>query len=166
MPIKQRLWYSGLVASIENVDFLSILIPSASLEVVDTYKYLGCVLSSDLCNVKDMERCRAACNKSFGFLFRIFRSVDLEILHSPFNSFCTSFYGCELWLNRKKCSFKQVSVSYHAALKEMLQVPRFYINHFVCSIFNALTFENLVNFRTMRFHKWMESCSSQLLQNA
>ena len=26
MPIKQRLWYSGLVASIENVDFLLILV--------------------------------------------------------------------------------------------------------------------------------------------
>ena len=109
-----------------------------------------------------MERCRAAFNKSFGFLFRRFRSVDLEILYSLFNSFFTSFYGCELWLNRKKCSFsfKQVTVSYHGALKKMLQVPRFYNNHFVCSIFNALTFENLVNFRTVRFYKWMESCSS------
>ena len=77
-------------------------IGSASLEIVDTYKYLGCVLSSDLCNVKGMERCRATFNKSFGFLFRRFRSVDLEILYSLFNSFCTSFYGCVLWLNRKK----------------------------------------------------------------
>ena len=77
-------------------------IGSASLEVVDTYKYLGCVLSSDLCNVKDRERCRAASNKSLGFLFRRFRSVDLEILYSLFNSFWTSFYDCELRLNGKK----------------------------------------------------------------
>ena len=83
------------------------------IEVVYTYKYLGCVLSSDLCNVKDMERCRAAFNKSFGFLFRRFRSVDFEMLYSLFISFCTSFYGCELWLNRKKfsSSFKQVTDS-------------------------------------------------------
>ena len=65
------------------------------------------------------------------------------------------------WIE-KKCSssFVQVSVSYHAALKKMLQVPRFYNNHFVCFILNALTFENLVNFRTVRFYMWMESCSS------
>ena len=41
-----------------------------------------------------------------------------------------------------------------------VQVPRFYHNHFVCSIFNALTFENLLNFGTVRFYKWMESRSS------
>ena len=40
--------------------------------------------------------------------------------------------------------YRKISVSYHASLKKNLKVPRFYSNHFICSILNAFTFENLL----------------------
>jgi len=42
-------------------------------------------------------------------------------------------------------SFKQIFVSYHNALKRMLNVPKFYGNHFTCDIFNTYTFKNFLN---------------------
>ena len=48
----------------------------------------------------------------------------------------------------------------HASLKKILKVPRFYSNHFICSILNAFTFENLLNFRQLRFLFWLRKCQS------
>ena len=56
--------------------------------------------------------------------------------------------------------YRKISVSYHALLKKNLKVPRFYSNHFVCSILNAFTFENLLNFRQLKFLFWLRKCQS------
>ena len=49
----------------------------------------------------DILKCLSAFNRSFGFLYRKFYSVNIEILFSLF--FCSSFYGAELWFYRSKC---------------------------------------------------------------
>ena len=56
--------------------------------------------------------------------------------------------------------YRKISVSYHASLKKNLKVPRFYSNHLVCSILNAFTFENLLNYRQLRFLFWLRKCQS------
>ena len=56
--------------------------------------------------------------------------------------------------------YRKISVSYHASLKKILKVPRFYSNHFVSSILNVFTFENLLNFRQLRFLFWLRKCQS------
>ena len=63
----------------------------------------------------------SAFNKSFGILFRKFYALNVEPFFNLFQSFCTSFYGANLWVNRKKFLnvFKNLSVSYHIALKKM-----------------------------------------------
>ena len=68
-----------------------------------------------------MDRCNISFNKSFAFLFRKFYSVNIDVFYSLFQSYCSSFYGAELWINRKRClgNFKQCSVSYHSALKKI-----------------------------------------------
>ena len=60
-------------------------------------------------------RAMSAFNKSFGILFRKFYALDVEPFYNLFQSFCTSFYGADLWVNRKKSLnvFKKLSVSYH-----------------------------------------------------
>ena len=90
-----------------------------------------------------------------------FYSVDSDILYSLFNSFCASFYGSELWVNFPiHRNFRQISVSYHNEIKKILGLPKFYSNHFMCSIFNAFTFEHFLNFRRTKFMFWLRRCSS------
>ena len=50
-PANLRFYYDGHIISI-----------------VDFFKYLGCILSGDLTNVLDIDRCNKAFNKSAGFL--------------------------------------------------------------------------------------------------
>ena len=52
------------------------------LEVVDHIKYLGCILNNKLCDDFDIDKCNSSFNRSFGFLFRKFISVDCEVFLS------------------------------------------------------------------------------------
>ena len=75
-----------------------------------------------------------------------------------FNSFCSTLYGCELWIDRKGCAraFKEFSVSYHAVLKKILNVPRYFSNHYVCGILSLFTFEHFINIKLTRFMLWIK----------
>ena len=137
-------------------------IDDKNLNRVFSFKYLGCILTENMCEASDMEKCMAAFNKSFGVLFRKFYSLDIEPFFSLFQSFCTSFYGAELWVNRLRANanFKKLSVSYHAALKKILGFPKYFSNHLVCAILNTFTFEHFVNFKCLMFFKRLISNDS------
>ena len=130
----------------ENINFTC---NENTLKIVDSFKYLGFV-------------CNFSFNKSFGFLFRKFCSVDVDVFYSLFRSYCTSFYGCELWTNRKRTSknFKQMSVGFHIALKKFLGPPKFYSNHIECEILCCFTFEHFRNFKCLKFLFWLNKCQS------
>ena len=127
------------------------------LEVVTDFKYLGCYLTPNLCENLDMDRCNLSFKRSFGFLFRKFYSISVDVFYSLFTSYCTSFYASELWVDKKKCSrnFKNLSISYHLTLKKIIGFPKFHSNHFTCSIFNAMTFEHFSNFKCIKFIFWL-----------
>ena len=134
-----------------------------NLDVVNKYKYLGYILNFDLCEYDDIERTIKSFNRSFGSFNRKFYSVDFNVKYSIFNSLCLSFYGMNLWTNNDRCKgiFKQLAVSYHFALKKMLNLPKYFSNHYVCSILNVLTMENFMNFRILNFYFWLRDCFSE-----
>ena len=143
----------------ENINFTY---NENTLKIVVSFKYLGFVLTTDLSVELDMGKCNVSFNKSFGFLFRKFCSVDVDAFYSLFRSYCTSFYGCELWTDRKRTSknFKQMSVGFHIALKKILGLPKFYSNHIVCEILSSFTFEHFINFKSLKFLFWLDKCQS------
>ena len=54
------------------------------ISIVDSFKYLGCILSGDLTDVLDIDRCNKAFNKSAGFLNRKFYNADIQVFFSYF----------------------------------------------------------------------------------
>ena len=136
---------------------VNLFYEGSRLDAVNNFKYLGCLLKSDLYEDFDIDRCKLSFKRSFGFLFRKFYSANLEVFYSLFNSFCSSFYASELRVNRAKCSrnFKDLSIVYHSAFKKMLGFPKFYSNHFTCKVLNAFTFEHFINFKCIRFLFWL-----------
>ena len=144
-PANLRFYYDGHIISI-----------------VDSFKYLGCILSGDLTDVLDIDRCNKAFNKSAGFLLRKFNNADIQIFLHLFNSFCSTLYGCELWIERKGCAraLKEFSVSYHAVLKKTLNVTRYFSNHYVCGILSLFAFEHFINIKLTRFMLWIKNSKS------
>ena len=74
-----------------------------------------------------------------------------------FQSHCTSFYGAELWMDRKGSNrnFKYLAVSYHAALKKILKLPKHFSNHLACKMLGVMTFEHMINFKCLKFFNWL-----------
>ena len=141
---------------------LSFYLNGTILENVSSFKYLGYILNFDLDDSLDILKGLSSFNKSFGFLFRKFYSLEPRIFYSLFLSFCSSFYGSELWFYRFKCreSFNKLAVSYHSALKKILCLPKFYSNHVACSALDAYTFKHFINMKILRFAFWLKNCQS------
>ena len=162
MLLKLKLWFLGIKENVFND--LSFYLNGTILENVSSFKYLGCILNFDLDDSLHILK-GLSFNKSFGFLFRKFYSLEPGIFYSLFLSFCSSFYGSELWFYRFKCreSFNKLAVSYHCALKKILGLPKFYSNHVACSVLDAYTFKHFINMKILRYAFWLKNCQSLFL---
>ena len=98
------------------------------INFVESFKYLGCILSTNLNDFTDIDRCSKSFNRSAGILLRKFCYTDPDILFFLFNSYCTSFYGSELWTMKSGCNtiLKEFSIAYHAILKKILKIPKYF----------------------------------------
>ena len=112
-----------------NDKILRVHFNNIQLERVFNCRYLGIILNFNLCDSLDMVRATGAFNSSFGFLFRKFTSLSIDVFYRLFLIHCTSFYASELWFNRYKCRhhFNKAAVSYFG-------------DHFIGDVFNAFTF--------------------------
>ena len=66
------------------------------INFVDSFEDLGCILSKKFTDYCDIDRCYKSFNRTAGFLLRKFNFTYTNILFSLFNSYRSSFYGCEL----------------------------------------------------------------------
>ena len=81
--------------------------------------------------------------------------------YSLFHSYCLSFYGIELWIKMKSAgNFKAMSISYHAALNRMLDLPKRFSNHFACNFLGILTFEHFLSNMYFRYLSSLFNCNS------
>ena len=118
------------------------------------------MLNFKLCDDLDIDRCNVSFIRSFGFLFRKFNSVSIDVFYSLFHSYCLSFYGIELWIKMKSAgNFKAMSISYHAAVKMMLGLPKRFSNHFACNFLGILTFEHFLSNMYFRYLSWLLNCN-------
>ena len=83
----------------------SFKVNNCRLKFVNEKLYLGSIISNDKREVLDIKKCMNSFNRKFGFLFRKFCTVDINVLFTLYNSICVSFYGAELWVNIKKLRF-------------------------------------------------------------
>ena len=147
---------------------LKFVVDNLYVDIVIQVKYLGCIFSDDYSDMLDIEKCFIkSFNKSAGFLLRKLFNASSEVKYSSlFNSKCSSMYGCKLHgLVRKSVaiSLKEFGVLYHATLKKILSVPKFWSNHFVCMQLNTVTFNHLTNFGMPRFLHSLKNSSSSCL---
>ena len=107
-----------------NYDFKSnIKINGINLELVRQCNYLGTILSDDMCIKHDVERACSKFLKQFYSMYNKFYYLGIRSLTFLFDACCTSFYGCELWFNRKKamCEMNKCAIAYHKGVKKICQ---------------------------------------------
>ena len=136
-----------------------------NLDIVNEYKYLGCILNNNLTESSELKRITKSFNNSVGMFLRKFATVELSIKLRLFTSLCMSLYGLELITDTKGCSdvLSKLSVSYHYALKRILGFPKRFSNHYTCNYLDMLIFKHLRNYRTLKFLRWLNSSNSPCL---
>ena len=117
------------------------------LEQVQSFKYLGYVLTNKLCNVDDINRARNKFYGDFNSLLRKFYFADIKVKLFLFKQYCTQFYGSNMWFYSKGSisSLKQFGVGYHKGIKKVLGLSYHESNHYACQEASLLTFEHLLN---------------------
>ena len=132
------------------------------IKIINEYKYLGSVLTYNLCEANDISRALEAFNKSVGMFFRKFSSLKLDVKYKLLSTLCLNIYGNELWSDKtgSLAKFRQFGVSYHYAIKKLLGLPKFFSNHYACTALGVLKFKHLVNLDIFRFFRWIVNCES------
>jgi hypothetical protein len=67
------------------------------LKFVNIFKHLGHILSFDLSDIIDIERCRSAFTSRYHMFLSRFSSLSPPLKTRLFSPFCNSFYGSSLW---------------------------------------------------------------------
>ncbi|MEL6989899.1 MAG: reverse transcriptase family protein, partial [Bacteroidota bacterium] len=99
-----------------------MIIDNEPIEKVNSFKYLGYVIRSDLSNIDDIQRALRKFYSDFNGMLRKFSFASLEVKLYLFKYFCLQMYGADLWIgNRGSLGIlNQFAIGYHKAIKKML----------------------------------------------
>lgn len=100
-------------------------INGTSLERVDSFKYLGHVVASDLRDDMDMERERRALSVRANMVSRRFVRCSTGAKTTLFRAYCTTFYTCSLWITYTRRSYESLRIQYNNAFRMLLGLPRY-----------------------------------------
>ena len=132
---------------------------------VDHFKYLGHVLDCNLSDRGDMRRIKRSLYYSVNMLCALVGRANKDILVKLFKSYCTSFYGCELWnpASERK-AFRELCVAYHSCVKKLVKVPKSFRNHPLCLALDIMTCPILVASRQLLFYKRLLSSDNMVIK--
>ncbi|KAG7305839.1 hypothetical protein JYU34_008378 [Plutella xylostella] len=106
-------------------DVPPVLLNGKSLVMVDQFRYLGHILTTDLKDNADIERERRALSVRANMIARRFARCTQQVKVTLFRAYCTSLYSCSLWADYTKRSYSDLRVVYNNAFRTMLGLPRF-----------------------------------------
>ena len=130
-----------------NINDISPLqLSGYSLKWVTSFKYLGINITPDLKDSTDIMIKRGQFISSVNNLMACFSKVSCLLLNSLFDSYCTSFYGCQTWSLRNSCVHK-ISTAYNKALRRIWRLPITSHTHIVLSVAQKVSFFELVEKR-------------------
>ncbi|XP_022832297.1 uncharacterized protein LOC111360568 [Spodoptera litura] len=91
---------------------------------VDSFKYLGHILTTDLRDHADMERERRALSVRANMLARRFAQCSRGVKVALFKAYCTSLYSCSLWADYSQTCYSALRVQYNNAFRAVLGLSR------------------------------------------
>ena len=92
------------------------------IEVVDSFLHLGHLFTSDLKDDADIIKVRASFVRQVNNVLCYFRKLQPYVRYKLFQSYCTSLYGCELWI-LNNCHIDDVCVAWRKSLRKIWYLP-------------------------------------------
>lgn len=101
-----------------------IRIGDVALGVVDSFRYLGHIVSANLKDDADLERERRALAVRGNVIARRFAKCSTEVKITLFKSYCQSFYSSGLWVCHTRRAANTLRVQYNNIFRMLLRLPR------------------------------------------
>ena len=114
------------------------------LPTMNTYTYLGVVISDCKSDNHDIQRAIRAQYTQGNRLLRKFRKCSKDVKIRLFQTYCSSFYGAHLWSNFTKASIQAMKVAYNNSYRFLMGLKR------DCSISGSLVCDNVLTFGEWR----------------
>ena len=128
-------------------DVNNFMLNNNKINFVNSFKYLGYVIASNLHEELDVNRSRSKFYSEFNSMFRQFNFTDKEVKSFLFKQYCLQMYGCDLWFSSdfSLTALKQFEIGYHKAIKKLLDLSSHESNHFACQEAKLFTFQHHIN---------------------
>lgn len=94
-----------------------------ALKKVESFKYLGHIVTSDLRDDKDIERERRALAVRTNMLARRFVRCSRDVKITLFKAYCQSFYSSGLWVNYTQRAYRGLRTQYNNGFRMLLGLP-------------------------------------------
>ena len=109
---------------------------------IDKVKYLGIILTNDMCDDADIRAKRGEFIGSVNRLNAQFRVVPDQIRIRLLQTYCTAWYGCQTWL-LNTTSVKGMNIEWKKAVRRTLNLPRTTRNKLVPLLAGNHSFQEL-----------------------
>ncbi|KAI5632021.1 hypothetical protein NE865_15256 [Phthorimaea operculella] len=115
-----------------------VFLNSEPIKLVESFKYLGHIITSDLTDDADIERQRRGLSVIGNMVARRFYKCEDDVKVLLFKTFCQSLYTCQLWTNYTKKSHDSIRVQYNNCFRHLMGLKKY------CSA-SSMFFEARVN---------------------
>jgi len=93
------------------------------IEYVNSFCHLGHLINFELSNDEDITKGRNNFIGPVNNTLSYFRSLDSLVQHKLFQSYCTSYYGCELWLSNN-AKLEDFCVAWRNSMRKIWKLPQ------------------------------------------
>ena len=107
-----------------------------SVPIVESFKYLGHILSCKGTDDLDIERQRKQMFAQGNSILRKFHMCSVEVKVMLFRSYCTPLYTAHLWTNYSKSTIKDFYIAYHNIMKLFIGFRKYDHNRPLCVKYN------------------------------
>lgn len=97
----------------------TIILNNNSLKFTDEHKYLGIIIDQNMFDDKDILQQAKALYVRGNVLVSKFKRCDTDVKVRLFKTYCTSFYGCNLWAKYRKCAMKKMRSAYYSIFRKL-----------------------------------------------
>lgn len=147
----------------DTVKNCSFYVGGNRIDFVDRFVHLGHIVSSDLKDNPDVDHIMSNFIVSVNNMSCFFNHIDVFTRFKLFRSFCTSYYGCELWL--LNCSsLLSFCISWRRALRTVWRLPFRTHSFLLPLISNILPFYDEICRRSINFLRLCFFHSSSLIR--
>jgi hypothetical protein len=92
------------------------------IEFINSFSHLGHLFTSEFCDDEDIIKGRSTFIRQTNNTLCYFRKLHSFVLHRLFHAYCTSMYGCELWLLSNH-NIECLCVAWRKSLRRIWKLP-------------------------------------------